>query len=257
MVPSCDSNIGQRAVVILPAQFRPAGDVCLADRHPIYDRRQVSRSGRPTPLRASVPATAMRGRANPPPGREPSETVAFPGLAGRRDRAPGELAPKHLPGPRIPCQVKHGRVGVGTQVELKDRCGHPSASDRSRIHLDDRGRSRAFDQPIENFVPTTTWGTVMPSGSHRVPIRVNPAPCGFLQAILHSAFRRVGGRPSGFDVADTEQIPPLAGIHPQDTEARWSILRSHSCGVQPAISFLIRVQGTCPTRQWPRSTLPP
>ena len=49
-----------------------------------------------------------------------------------------------------------------------------------------------------------------------MPIRVNPAPCGFLQAILHSHFRRVGGRPSGFDVADTEEIRPLAGIHPHD-----------------------------------------
>ncbi len=56
----------------------------------------------------------------------------------------------------------------------------------------------------------------MPSGSHRVPIRVNPALCGFLQAILRSPFRRVGGRPSGFDLADTEQIRPLAGMHRRD-----------------------------------------
>ena len=49
-----------------------------------------------------------------------------------------------------------------------------------------------------------------------MPIQVNPALCGFVPALLHSPFRRVGGRPSGFDLADTEQIRPLAGMHRRD-----------------------------------------
>ena len=45
---------------------------------------------------------------------------------------------------------------------------------------------------------------------------MNPALCGFLQAILYAPIRRVGRRPSGFDLADTEQIRPLAGMHRRD-----------------------------------------
>jgi hypothetical protein len=73
--------------------------------------------------------------------------------------------------------------------------------------------------PQRTLVPLPL-GQSCPSGSHSVPIRVNPELCGFLQAILHSPFHGVGGRPSGFDLADTEQIRPLAGMHRRDHRSK-------------------------------------
>ena len=116
---------------------------------------------------------------------------------------------------------------------------HPGRGIAPLMIADVRG---SLINPRRTLVPLPL-GQSCPPDRTACTIRVNPALCGFLQAILHSPFRRLGGRPS----VSISQTPSKSGPWPvcvaAITEARWSILRSSSCGVQPAISFLIRVQG--------------